>query len=120
MSPKAKKSAVTASREKAAAKKSEAAVDSEKYLAAVSYIWILCFVPLFLKRKSEFVQHHAKQGLMLFIAEIVGPIVFWIPVVGWLAGLCIIVLAVMGIMKSLSGEEWEMPFLGKYAKKINL
>lgn len=89
-------------------------------IAAIGYIWILCFVPLFLKKKSKFAQFHAKQGLILFIIEIVGWLIFWIPLIGWLLFLAVLVLAIMGIVNALQGVWWEMPYLGKYAKKINL
>lgn len=92
----------------------------DSLLAALSYVWILCLVPLFLRRDSSFVQHHAKQGLLLFAVEIVGWPIFGIPVIGWFLGLVVLVLAITGFVKALSGEEWNMPFLGKYAKKINL
>lgn len=95
-------------------------IRDNSFLAAIGYIWILCFVPLFLKRKSKFAQFHAKQGLVLFIIEIVGWLVFWIPLIGWLLFLAILVLAIMGIMNALQGVWWEMPYLGKYARRINL
>ncbi|PIT90334.1 MAG: hypothetical protein COU22_02770 [Candidatus Komeilibacteria bacterium CG10_big_fil_rev_8_21_14_0_10_41_13] len=95
-------------------------VEENKILAAVSYIWILCLVPLFLKRKSKFVQFHAKQGLVLFIIEIIGWLVFWIPLIGWILFVYVIIMAVMGIMNAMQGRMWEMPILGKYARKINL
>jgi uncharacterized membrane protein len=95
-------------------------VESNKYVAALSYLWILCFVPLFLKRNSKFAQFHAKQGLILFIVEVVGPVIFWIPLIGWMLWIAVLVLAIMGIIQALSGKNWEMPVLGKYAQKINL
>ena len=95
-------------------------IRDNSFLAAIGYIWILCFIPLFLKRSSKFAQFHAKQGLILFIVEIIGWLVFWIPLIGWLLFLAILVLAIMGIMNTLQGVWWEMPYLGKYAKRVNL
>jgi uncharacterized membrane protein len=95
-------------------------VDQNKVMAAISYVWILCLVPLFLKRHSKFCQFHAKQGLVLFILEVLGWLIFWVPLVGWLLFIYIIVMAVLGIMNALQGNYWEMPALGKYARKINL
>ena len=77
-------------------------------------------MPLFLKRNSKFAQFHAKQGLVLFIIEIIGWLIFWIPLIGWMLFVLIILFAVMGIMNALQGKYWEMPVLGKYARKINL
>lgn len=95
-------------------------VEDNKVLAAIGYVWILCLVPLFLKRNSKFCQFHAKQGLILFIAEIFGWLIFWIPLIGWLLGIVILIFAALGIMNALQGRYWEMPVLGKYARKINL
>lgn len=95
-------------------------IEENKVIAAIGYIWILCFIPLFLKRDSKFAQFHAKQGLVLFIIEIVGWLVFWIPVVGWLVAILFIILAIAGFVQALSGVYWEMPVVGQIAKKINL
>ncbi|OGY89962.1 MAG: hypothetical protein A2927_02685 [Candidatus Komeilibacteria bacterium RIFCSPLOWO2_01_FULL_45_10] len=95
-------------------------IEENKILAAVGYVWILCLVPLFLKRNSRFAQFHAKQGLVLFILEVIGWLIFWIPLIGWVLFIYVIIMAVMGIMNSLQGNWWEMPVLGKYARKINL
>lgn len=99
-------------------------ISQEKFLAVISYIWILCLVPIILKSKNEFVMHHAKQGLVLFIAEIALCVIGLIPFIGWLIGFLgfwlILILSIIGIIKVLAGEKWEMPVLGQYAKKINL
>ncbi|PIR06164.1 MAG: hypothetical protein COV55_04785 [Candidatus Komeilibacteria bacterium CG11_big_fil_rev_8_21_14_0_20_36_20] len=92
-------------------------IESNKVLAAVGYIWILCLVPLFLKQKSKFAQFHAKQGLLLFIIELVGWI---IPVIGWILFVVAIIYAILGVKAALEGKYWEMPVLGKYAAKLNL
>jgi len=101
-------------------KTSDSDVENNKIMAAISYVWILCLVPLFLKRRSKFCQFHAKQGLVLFIIEVIGWLIFWIPLIGWLLFIFILVMAVMGIMNAMQGNYWEMPILGKYARKINL
>lgn len=103
-------------------------LDESKVLAAIGYISILCFVPLILARDSKFAQFHAKQGLVLFIAELiamfVSAIVGWIPIIGWLTVLAMYALllafAIIGLLKALAGEKWEMPVLGKYAKNLKV
>ena len=95
-------------------------IEDNKVLAAISYVWILCLVPLFLKRNSKFTQLHAKQGLILFIVEVFGILIFAIPLIGFVLYILVIIFALLGIMNSLQGKYWEMPILGKYADKINL
>ncbi|MFA6392025.1 MAG: DUF4870 domain-containing protein [Patescibacteria group bacterium] len=95
-------------------------IEENKLIAAIGYIWILCLIPLLLKKDSKFAQFHGKQGLVLFIIDIVGWLVFWIPVIGWLFGVLILALSIIGFIKAISGEYWEMPVIGKFAKKFNL
>ena len=45
-------------------------IKKNKKIAAIGYIGILCFIPLLLKPNSRFAHFHAKQGLILFIAEV--------------------------------------------------
>ena len=95
-------------------------VEDNKILAAIAYLWILCLVPLFLKRDSKFAQFHAKQGLVLFIAELVGTLVFWFPLFGQLLMLAFFVLALFGAYKAYSGEWYKIPYVYEWSKKINL
>ncbi len=95
-------------------------VEVNKTIAALSYAWILCLVPLLTKRGSKFAQFHAKQGLVLFIVEIIASLVFWFPVFGQLLMLALVVVSVMGIIKALNGEWWEVPYIYEWSKKINL
>jgi len=99
-------------------------VDENKLLAAIGYIGILCLVPLLGKKDSKFAQFHGKQGLVLCIAWVINFFVGLIPIIGWLVAfvgtIALLVLSILGIIKALAGEFWEMPYLAEYAKKINL
>lgn len=86
-------------------------VQENKTIAALSYIWVLCLVPLLGKRDSEFAQFHAKQGLVLFIIEVIAGLFVWFPVFGPLLMLVLLVISVIGIVKTLNGEWWEAPFI---------
>ena len=95
-------------------------VEANKTMAALSYAWILCLVPLLGKRDSKFAQFHAKQGLILFIIELAAGLVMWFPVFGQLLILTLVVVSVMGIIKTLNGEWWKIPYIYDWSKKINL
>lgn len=99
-------------------------INNNRLYAAISYFWILCFVPLIWKRHSEFAMHHAKQGLVLLIAEFGGALLGWIPFIGYylsmILGLALAILAISGIINALDGKYWQMPTLGRYAKKIKI
>jgi len=87
-------------------------------IAALGYIWILFLIPLLGKRDSEFCQHHAKQGLVLFVFSLIVSILMVIPPLGFLGWIITVILMLLGIVNALKGEMWEMPYLGKFAKKI--
>ena len=97
----------------------------ERVIAALSYIWVLVLIPLLTKKDNEYCQFHAKQGLLLFIGSFVVMVLGMIPILGWLiilplGWLAILILSILGIINALQGKKWEMPYLGKYAEKINL
>lgn len=89
-----------------------------RVLAALSYVFLLFLIPLG-KKESAFCQFHARQGLLMFLVWIPVSLISLVPLVGWLAWLSMLVIAVMAIAKALAGESWEIPVIGKYAKKLN-
>lgn len=99
-------------------------VTDNKIISAIGYIGVLCLIPLLLKKDSKFAQFHAKQGLALFIAEIVVSFVNIIPFLGqmvWFAAsLVFLAVSLIGLMKAWKGEWWKMPILHEYAEKINI
>lgn len=95
-------------------------IEANKTVAALSYAWVLCLVPLLGKKESKFAQFHAKQGLVLFVLELGASLVAWFPIFGQLLMLALLVIAVMGIMKALNGEWWKIPFIYDWSKKIKL
>jgi fumarate reductase subunit D len=95
-------------------------VEDHKVMAALSYLHVLCLVPLLGMKSSRYAQEHAKQGLILLILWIVGAFVFWIPLFGWIACVALAVVNVMALIKCLNGEFWEIPVIGQYRSKVNL
>ncbi len=91
-------------------------VKENKLWALLSYFGVLVLVPLLAKKDSEFTQFHAKQGLILFIGEFF----VWIPIFGWILGIIIFVLWIMGIINVLSGSMKPLPIIGELAAKIKL
>ncbi|MEK7181813.1 MAG: hypothetical protein AAB519_03530 [Patescibacteria group bacterium] len=92
-------------------------VEDNKLVAALSYVSILFLVPLLAKKESPFCQFHAKQGLVLCVASFVFS---FIPVIGWLANVGLLVVAIIAIIQTLSGKSWEIPVAYDLSKKINL
>ena len=85
-------------------------------MAAVSYIWLLAIVMLFVKRDDKFVQFHAKQAVVLLIISLVT----FIPVIGWLIGFATFILMVVGFINAWQGKEYKLPVIYGWSQKINL
>lgn len=99
-------------------------VEDAKVIAAISYLGVLCLVPLLLKKDDAYAQHHGKQGLVLLICWVAVWMISIIPILGWFiglfAGIALLILSIVGILKALAGEKWVMPVIGKYADQIKL
>ncbi len=92
----------------------------ERTLSAIGYILFFCILPLVLKQKSEFCQFHGKQGLVLCICYLVFSFFGFIH---WVLELIIlliyVVFVILGIVNSVEGRFWEVPLIGRIAKKLN-
>jgi len=90
-------------------------------LAVVSYLtligWIIAFV-MYQNDKSELAIYHIRQSLGILIIGIIGWIVFWIPILGWLAAIFLFVMWLMGIIYAAQGEMKPVPLLGKFFQDI--
>ncbi|MDD4902731.1 MAG: hypothetical protein PHE24_06380 [Patescibacteria group bacterium] len=91
-----------------------------KYVALFSYIYILFLIPLLAKRESKFCQFHAKQGLVLFVIDIIVSLFVWIPVIGQLLMLAVAIVSIIGIIKVLNGEYWKIPYIYDWSEKIKI
>lgn len=91
-------------------------IQENKLWAFLGYLGILCLIPLLAKKDSKFAQFHAKQGLVMLIAGFF----VWIPFIGWLTGLVLLVLWVMAIINVFSGKMAKLPIVGDLAEKINI
>lgn len=96
---------------------------SEKFVSAIGYLGVLCILPLLLEKNSVFAQHHGKQGLALLIAWMILWVGNIIPVLGqivWVIGSVVfIILIILGMVNAFAGRMWEMPILGRYAKRFH-
>ena len=95
-----------------------------KIYGFIAYLWILCLIPILLKKDNKFAMFHAKQGLILFICEIGLTIIGIIPLLGQLVStiglLACAILSLIGMIQALMGNQWKMPVLGEYAEKITI
>ena len=103
-------------------KYSEKQIMEGKIFAVLSYLSILCIIPLVLKRDNHFVLTHGKQGLVLFVGQVAVFILSVIPIFEWvLRPLTFVfgVLSLWGIIEALKGQT-KLPVISDIAEKITL
>ncbi len=91
--------------------------------AALSYMSVLGVVMYLAKKDSKFVQEHAKQGVVLFVAEIAVYILGIVPVIGWfiiapIGNALAFIVALIAFIKAIQGEFWEIPLIGQYRNRV--
>lgn len=95
-------------------------ISQNKIFAAISYLWILFLIPLLLRPQSPFAKAHAKQGLTLFIVQVISSLFIWVPIIGQLWNIVIIiVIPIMALVRALDGKYWPIPIISNYAEKIS-
>lgn len=89
--------------------------DEGKTIAIISYLtWIGLIIAFVMnsEKKNEFAKFHIRQALLLFLAALL----VGIPILGWIWGILIFVLWIMGLVSAVNGEQKEVPVLGKLAQ----
>ena len=80
----------------------------------------------FTRKNDKYAMYYAKQGLVIFIVWLIAAIANWlfsfVPVIGGIIGtICwaiTLVLWIIGLIYSLSGNEKDIPLVGEFAKKF--
>ncbi len=101
----------------------------ETLTAVLSYLGILVIIPLVVvKKRNDFINFHLKQGLTLFIAEIVVWvalfILMFIPFIGGIFAvlatlfwILVMVIVIVSLVKALMGEKWKIPVIYDMSKR---
>lgn len=86
----------------------------QNLMAAMSYLWLISIIMLAVKRNDEFIQFHARQGVVLLIISAFG----LIPVIGWIVWCLAILGMVIGLYHAWRGERYEIPFVFGWSEKL--
>ncbi len=116
-------------------------------LAAVGYVPLLFFLPLFVGTREPFARFHGRQSLVMFATVVVfnigagitdlvlGRILgsmflmgFFFKAVAWLihypvgfaVALAYAVLVIIGVVQAATGQYWRIPVVGVYAERLKL
>ena len=103
------------------AKLQEKQILEGKVYAILSYLSILCIIPLVLKKDNPFALSHGKQGLVIFV----GQVAVFIASIVWQGimrpGLFILgIISLWGIIEVLKGNTVRLPVIADIADKITL
>ena len=102
----------------------EAVRDQDKIQLVLAYLSCLSLIPYLTVKDSPFVAWHAKQGLVLFGAEVVLSLLsgVLIPLGGGCWGpvgeLGLIGVSIYAILRALKGERWRVPGAADLADKF--
>ena len=100
-----------------------AAFDKDRSViaAVLSYVPFLCLIPLLQMRDNEQARFHSKQGLLLFLIELLA-VLFLIPGVSGLVWKMVLILAlgasVAGIILGIQGKKYKLPVVGEIAERM--
>lgn len=94
-----------------------------KWMAILAYIGILIIVSFIVGKDDQFVKFHIKQGLVLLCIDVIS----WILTVIFppfiilykLIQLCILILAIIGIVNAAHRREKMLPIVGQYSRYFN-
>jgi uncharacterized membrane protein len=78
------------------------------------FVFITGIVFLVVEKKSSFVKFHARQSTVTFLILLV---LSWIPVIGFLFWILGIFLWLLLMIKTLQGQKYVLPIVGKMADR---
>ncbi len=90
--------------------------DTGKVLAGLSYFSFLFVLPFLFRSDDKFATYHAKQGLGLFVAGLVGRAVGSLFGVGWLVDLARFYMIYKGVDNVVKEKEEPLPYIGEIIK----
>jgi hypothetical protein len=103
-------------------------------MIVLAYLWVLAVIPLLVEKQDPDLQWHAKHGIVLMIAELIGLFVYMLLTsvvslaafgIGCILGLFlvfawvgILALHVTAIIKGVNGGRLIIPGLSEYANRF--
>ena len=90
-----------------------------KWQAALAYLPLICLIPLFLNRDDPFIQRHAKQGFLLFLALLLAYLLRIDAIWNLIIAVCF-ATALVGALGILIRGEIRIPLLSDIAEKLRI
>jgi len=99
-------------------------ISEGRFFALISYIAFLCIIALLLKKENKFALYHAKQGLVLFVCEVITLILSVIPLLGCLLKVPGVIVfgffSLWGIYGALRDKYVRLPIVSNIADGVIL
>jgi len=103
-------------------KLSEKEIKQGAAFAAISYVLFLWLIAFILKKDNKFTHYHARQGLVIFILEILCFFLLGIPFLGILfykiGCIVLVIFSLYGVYSSLTGKLCNIPIVTDIASKL--
>ena len=85
----------------------------KKVTGIVGYIGFIGWIIAYLAGDKEGAKFHLNQALVLNIAAIISVALTWIPLVGLVLNVAMLVFWILGIVAAIKEEEKEIPIIGQ-------
>ncbi|CAK0745630.1 Magnetosome protein MamF [Gammaproteobacteria bacterium] len=92
-----------------------------KILACMSYLGILALVPLVLNSDDDYIRFHARQGVVIWMWEVLAIYALVIPggrLFFSISSFLCFTLSIIGLSSVLLGRAWKLPVIGNWAESI--
>ncbi len=91
-------------------------------LGVMSYMGVLCFVPLLTNSDDEFVNFHARQGLIIWIWSVLAVMALYLPGLGKfffsMSAMAVLAVSIVGVVAVLFSKAWKLPLIHNLASKL--
>lgn len=93
-------------------------------MGVLAYLGPLVIISYLTAKDDPFVNFHIKQGLVLLVIDIIlwfggmfgSPLIY----ITGLLNLVVFILAIIGIVNVVQGQQKELPFVGTFARRFNI
>ena len=97
-------------------KAENSSTQTNRILAALSYLSVLCFLPFIFCPNDDYAKFHAKQGIRLFILSLFSDVASLIPVVGAVFTLFRFYCIYKGMTNASAGKREPLPYIGNIGR----
>lgn len=100
-------------------------VNDGKNIAIIAYLTIIGLIIAFVlnnEKRNDYATFHIRQSLGIFLTFFIGGIIRYIPFIGWILSIVILILVVVlwivGIINAANGNKKPVPLLGEYYNNL--